>query len=296
MKHSGGFEKKFGKYAIQNLSLVLIICYGVGYIFQWTYPSMLSYLYLNPYEIVFHGQVWRLFTWLIVPPSSFDIFTLLMLYFYYSLGTTLERTWGTYRYNVYIFSGVLFTILGAFLLFAYTAVFKNSSATAATLWVFWGDFGGYSLAALFSTFYVNMSIFLAFGSTYPNMQVLMFFLIPVKIKILGIIYGALLVFQFFNGSIAHKIVIAASLMNFIVFFIGSRGKIHMSPRQAKRRQEFRREVKKTVRSTRHKCAICGRTEETNPELQFRFCSKCDGNYEYCEEHIFTHTHVKFEKK
>ncbi|MDE6892800.1 MAG: hypothetical protein K2P30_05500 [Lachnospiraceae bacterium] len=296
MKHSGGFEKKFGKYAIQNLSLVLIICYGVGYIFQWTYPSMLSYLYLNPYEIVFHGQVWRLFTWLIVPPSSFDIFTLLMLYFYYSLGTTLERTWGTYRYNVYIFSGVLFTILGAFLLFAYTAVFKNSSATAATLWVLWGDFGGYSLAALFSTFYVNMSIFLAFASTYPNMQVLMFFLIPVKIKILGIIYGALLVFQFFNGSIAHKIVIAASLMNFIVFFIGSRGKIHMSPRQAKRRQEFRREVKKTVRSTRHKCAICGRTEETNPELQFRFCSKCDGNYEYCEEHIFTHTHVKFEKK
>ena len=296
MKHSGGFEKKFGKYAIQNLSLVLIICYGVGYIFQWTYPSMLSYLYLNPYEIVFHGQVWRLFTWLIVPPSSFDIFTLLMLYFYYSLGTTLERTWGTYRYNVYIFSGVLFTILGAFLLFAYTAMFKNSSATAATLWVLWGDFGGYSLAALFSTFYVNMSIFLAFASTYPNMQVLMFFLIPVKIKILGIIYGALLVFQFFNGSIAHKIVIAASLMNFIVFFIGSRGKIHMSPRQAKRRQEFRREVKKTVRSTRHKCAICGRTEETNPELQFRFCSKCDGNYEYCEEHIFTHTHVKFEKK
>ena len=291
MKHSGGFEKKFGKYAIQNLSLVLIICYGVGYIFQWTYPSMLSYLYLNPYEIVFHGQVWRLFTWLIVPPSSFDIFTLLMLYFYYSLGTTLERTWGTYRYNVYIFSGVLFTILGAFLLFAYTAVFKNSSATAATLWVLWGDFGGYSLAALFSTFYVNMSIFLAFASTYPNMQVLMFFLIPVKIKILGIIYGALLVFQFFNGSIAHKIVIAASLMNFIVFFIGSRGKIHMSPRQAKRRQEFRREVKKTVRSTRHKCAICGRTEDDDPNLEFRFCSKCDGNYEYCQDHLFTHEHI-----
>lgn len=108
---SDKFEKKFGKYAINNLSMVLIICYAFGYLFYWMYPNMLSYLYLNPYEIIFHGQVWRLFTWLVIPPSRFDFFTLLMLYFYYSLGTTLERTWGTYRYNVYIFSGMFFTIL-----------------------------------------------------------------------------------------------------------------------------------------------------------------------------------------
>ncbi len=242
---------------------------------------------------MYHGQIWRLVTWLIVPPSGFDFFTLLMLYFYYSLGTTLERTWGTYRYNVYIFSGVLFTILGAFLLFVYTLIFKESSQTAAQLWVLWGGFGTFPyLAAMFSTFYVNMSIFLAFAGTYPNMQVMLFFMIPIKIRILGIIYGALLVFQFLTGTIADKIIIAASLMNFIVFFITGRGKVHMSPKQAKRRQEFRREVKKTTRSTRHKCAICGRTDETNPELQFRFCSKCAGNYEYCEDHIFTHTHVK----
>lgn len=272
---------------------MLIICYGVGYIFEWMYPELLSYLYLNPYEIVFHGQIWRLFTWLVVPPSSFDIFTLLMLYFYYSLGTTLERTWGTYRYNVYIFSGILFTILGAFLLFGYAALFKDSTETGAVLWALWGTTGYLSpLAAMFSTFYVNMSIFLAFASTYPNMQVLVFFLIPVKIKILGIIYGALLVFQFLTGSVVNKVVIAASLMNFIVFFITGRGKVHMTPKQAKRRQEFRREVKKTTKVTRHKCAICGRTDETNPELQFRYCSKCEGNYEYCEDHIFTHTHVK----
>lgn len=293
MKKSGSFERKFGKYAIKNLSLVLIMCYAVGYIFTWMYPTMLTYLYLNPYEIVFHGQIWRLVTWLVVPPSRFDFFTLLMLYFYYSLGTTLERTWGTYRYNVYIFSGVLFTILGAFLLFGYTAVFQHEVSWITAVSELWGNYGVYPpLAARFSTYYVNMSIFLAFACTYPNMQVMLFFLLPIRIKILGIIYGALLVFQFLTGSIADRFVIAASLMNFIVFFITSRGKIHMSPKQAKRRQEFRREVKKTVKTTRHKCAICGRTEETNPELQFRFCSKCDGNYEYCEEHIFTHTHVK----
>jgi hypothetical protein len=223
-----------------------------------------------------------------VPPSSFDFFTLLMLYFYYSLGTTLERTWGTYRYNVYIFSGVLFTVLGAFLLFAYTWVFLGSEGVAL-----WGTYQGYSpMASMFSTYYVNMSIFLAFAATYPNMQILLFFFIPIKIKIMGIIYGALLIYQFAAGGVAIRFVIGASLMNFVVFFFTSRGRIHMSPRQVKRRQEFRKEVKKTTKITRHKCAICGRTEETNPELEFRFCSKCDGNYEYCQEHLFTHTHVK----
>ncbi len=275
MKSPGNFEKKFGKYAVKNLSLVLILCYAFGYLFQWIYPDLLSYLYLNPYEIVFHGQIWRLVTWMVVPPSRFDFFTLLMLYFYYSLGTTLERTWGTYRYNVYIFSGMLFTIAGSFLLFGYTLLF-----------------GGEAGIAMFSTYYVNMSIFLAFASTYPNMQVLLFFFIPIKIKILGVIYGALLVFEFITGSIANKIVIAASLMNFVVFFLGGRGKVHMTPRQAKRQHEFKRDVKKAAKAARHKCAICGRTDETNPELEFRFCSKCDGNYEYCQDHLFTHTHVK----
>ncbi len=295
MKLSHNFERKFGKYAIRNLSLVLIICYAFGYMFQWIYPNLLSYLYLNPYEIVFHGQIWRLFTWLIVPPGGFDIFTLLMLYFYYSLGTTLERTWGTYRYNVYIFSGILFTILGAFLLFAYTLlrdVFGGGNGAFTALWMINDSY--MSLAPMFSTYYVNMSIFLASASTYPNMQLLLFFFIPIKIKIMGMIYGALLVFEFITGGIADRFVIAASLMNFIVFFIAGRGKVHMSPRQARRRQEFKREVKKTTKSTRHKCAVCGRTDETNPELEFRFCSKCEGSYEYCQDHIFTHTHVKRE--
>ena len=182
--------------------------------------------------------------------------------------------------------------MGAFLLFGYTAVFQNEVDTKLALYALWGmDVSG-NLARGFSTYYVNMSIFLAFASTYPNMQVLMFFLLPIRIKILGIIYGALLVYQFLMGSIADQFVIAASLMNFIVFFITGRGQVHMTPRQARRRQEFKREVKKTTRITRHKCAVCGRTEETNPELEFRFCSKCQGNYEYCQDHIFTHTHIK----
>ena len=294
MKSQGSFERKFGKYAIKNLSLVLIICYAFGYLFEWIYPDFLHFLYLNPYKIIFRGQIWRLVTWLVVPPSGFDFFTLLMLYFYYSIGTTLERTWGTYRYNVYIFSGALFTILGAFLLLGYTMLFQTDVFTAL------GEDYFTIVSGMFSTYYVNMSIFLAFAATFPNMQVLLFFILPIKVKVLGIVYGAILIYQFIVGygtnlavlNVANRFVIAASLMNFIVFFLTSRGKIRMTPKQVKRRQEFRREVKKSVKITRHKCAICGRTEETNPELEFRFCSKCDGNYEYCQDHLFTHTHVK----
>ena len=107
------FEKKFGKYAISNLSLILILCYVVGYVIQLINSDFLLYLTLNPYAIL-HGQVWRLFTWIIVPPSSLDPFTIIMLLFYYNIGTTLERTWGVYRYNVYILSGMLFTVIGSF--------------------------------------------------------------------------------------------------------------------------------------------------------------------------------------
>ena len=102
------FERKFGKYAIRNLSFVLVLCYAVGYVLQLAGGGglVLSYLTLNPYAIL-HGQIWRLVTWVLIPPSSGGLFfTLLMLYFYCSLGTSLERTWGTYRYNVYLFQEI----------------------------------------------------------------------------------------------------------------------------------------------------------------------------------------------
>ena len=100
------FEKKFGKYAIKNISLMLIMCYAVGYAIQFIGDGFLNFLTLDPYKIL-HGQIWRIVTWIIVPPSSFSIFTIIMLFFYYSVGTTLERTWGAYRYNLYLFSGML---------------------------------------------------------------------------------------------------------------------------------------------------------------------------------------------
>lgn len=280
------FEKKFGKYAIPNLTLVLIACYVVGYLIQAINGTFLYYLTLDPYQIL-HGQIWRLFTWVIVPPDSLDFFTIIMLYFYYSLGTMLERTWGTYRYNVYIFSGMVFTIIGSFLCMGYVYL-TNGEALAypgAAEYIF-------SIASTaFSTYYINLSIFMAFAATYPDMQVLLMFVIPVKMKVMGILDGVLLVFSFLTGGTFTKFAIVACMFNFIVFYFSSRRRI-ASPKQMKRQTEFKQQVRKSAAITKHKCAICGRTDEDDPALEFRFCSKCNGNYEYCQNHLFTHEHVK----
>ena len=287
------FEKKFGKYAIPNISLMLILCYAVGYVLQLISPVFLNFLTLDPYAIL-HGQIWRIFTWILVPPDSLDIFTLLMLYFYYSVGTSLERYWGTFRYNVYLLRGMLLTVLTSFVVMGVSYLIYGPQL--ADPQVAEAVFAMYS--KLFSTYYINMSILLAFAATFPNVQVLLMFVIPVKMKWLGVVYGVMLLLQFINGTgfllgnLFYRSAIAVSLINFAIFFIMSRNKIHMTPKQMKRRQQFKQEVKRSAPVTRHKCAICGRTDADDENLEFRFCSKCEGTYEYCQDHLFTHEHVK----
>lgn len=280
------FERKFSKYAIPNLTLMLILCYVVGYIITAVNANFLNFLTLDPYKIL-HGQIWRLFTWVIVPPSGLDIFTIIMLYFYYSLGTTLERTWGTYRYNVYILSGMLFTILGSFLCMGYIYLTNGDVLASAEVAEYLFSMG----FTAFSTYYINLSIFLAFAATYPDMQVLLMFVIPVKMKWMGILDAVLMVLSFIQGGTFTKFAIVASLLNFIVFYLTSR-KTVISPKQIKRRADFKQQVHRTTAGPRHKCAICGRTEADDSSLEFRYCSKCNGNYEYCQNHLFTHEHVK----
>lgn len=297
------WEKKFGKYAIPNLTIVLIGCYVAGYILQTFAPNVLGLLTLNPYAVL-HGQIWRLFTWIISPPSSSNIFfTLIMLLFYFSLGTSLERVWGTWQYNVYIFTGIFLTVLGSFLCMGIVYLITGSMdpKVASTLFA-----GG---AAYISTYYINMSIFLAYAATFPEAQILLMFIIPVKVKWMGWIYGAIMVvdvLQITRQSIVllsqgnlfgavylfMGIAIVASLINFAILKIRNGKHVHLGPKQIKRRAEFKQDIRRNPKITRHKCAVCGQTEEDNPSLEFRFCSKCNGNYEYCQHHLFTHEHVK----
>lgn len=270
-------ERKFGRYALSNLSLYIVVTYAAGYILSLTSSGLMNYLTLEPYYIM-RGQVWRLVSWLLIPPGRLNIFTIITLLFYYSVGNTLERTWGTFRYNVYIFSGIFMTIVGAFLLYFL--------------------YGGRVLmGSAFSTYYISMSIFLAFAATYPNMQVYLYGIIPLKVKWLGYLDGILLLVQLVQSGWAIRVVIICSLLNFIVFFFSSGSMRRFRPGEIHRRQQFQKAVHKSqVRPNgtvaRHKCAICGRTELDGDHLEFRYCSKCKGNYEYCQDHLFTHTHVK----
>ncbi len=271
MKFFTKLENKYGRYAIKNLPIVIIALYVVGYIIQIFQPRLLNYLYLSP-RLILHGQIWRLISWLIIPPYSLSIWILITLYFYYSIGRTLEQTWGAFRFNVYIFSGVIFTILCSFVLY-----FVTGLETASV-----------------STYYICMSIFLAFAVTYPNMQVLLMMIIPIKVKWLGVLYGILILVNFIQSGWVTRITIFASLLNFVIYFLITRNTYHYNPREVRRRTQFKREVKKVQPKgeTRHRCAVCGRTEKDGANLEFRYCSKCDGNYEYCQDHLFTHEHIK----
>lgn len=278
MNFMNKLERKFGRYALTNLSLYMVMTYAAGYILELVTPQVLNYLTLEPVMIL-HGQIWRIFSWLLIPPSSQNIFfTVITLMFYYSIGTSLERTWGAFRYNVYIFSGIFMTIIGAFIL---------NFALGGNV---------YGFGVLFSTYYISMSIFLAYAATYPNNQVLFMMIIPLKIKWLGVAYGAMILVEMIQTNWAVRVAIICSLMNFIIFFLMTRNMNRYHPKEVRRRKEFQKAVHRSQVNkngiTKHKCAICGRTENDGEHLEFRFCSKCNGNYEYCQDHLFTHTHVR----
>lgn len=296
--HYGGrgpLQRFLQKYAVSNLSLVIIMCYGFGYLLQYVNASFLNYLTLNPYAIC-HGQIWRLVTWVLVPPDTSNIlFIVIAMMFYYSIGTSLERVWGTYTYNVYIWLGIGITIIGAFVVMAVSYILAGTAGISLT-----GESAAVYFAAIsryFSTYYVNMSIFLAYALTFPDAVVLLWFIIPVKVKWLGVLYGVLLAWDFVSTAMRGGwfvcVAMAASLANFLIFWLRSGKMRRFSPRERKRRADFTDASKMRPKAgqARHRCAICGRTELDDPTLEFRYCSRCEGNYEFCQDHLFRHQHA-----
>ena len=285
MKFIDKLERKFGRFGIPNLTIYMIVCYVIGYALMIVNPGILNWLSLEPAYIL-RGQVWRLVTWVLYPPSTSGVlwFAIAVLFFYYPIGTSLERTIGTFKYTLYILSGVVFTILGAFILYFLLG-------------------GNVLVGNVFSTYYISLSTFLAYAMCYPDIQVLLMFIIPVKMKWMAIFYVVIVVYEMIQYVMAGAwylvIPIVASLLNFIIFYFGTKDFSRYNPKEIHRRNEFRRAMEPQGRMksgsgsvTKHKCAICGRTELDDPNLEFRFCSRCNGNYEYCQDHLFTHTHVK----
>ena len=276
-------EKKFGKYAIPNLMYYIIVLYGIGFVLYMVNPQFFfTYLSMNP-EAIMHGQVWRLVTFIMQPESSNIFMTLLILYVYFLIGNQLEMVLGTFRFNFFYFSGIFLHILAAMLM--YFAM-------------------GISLPI--GILQLNMSMFLTYATLFPDVEFRIWFTIPIKGKWLAWAEMAFLLFsivrvflpayrnspqlvQYMMGSLEAT----ASLVNFLLFFfLAKRGM-----KYAKHKRDFKKKLKQAKpvdygSGAKHKCAVCGRTELDDPHLEFRYCSKCNGNYEYCQDHLFTHTHVK----
>lgn len=281
MKFLDKLERKYGRYAISGLMRYVIILSIAGTIIGLFAPNFYNQWLCLDFEKIFQGQVWRLFTYILEPGLSLNLGFIspismllycLELYFYYWIGNSLESVWGSFRFNMYYISGFVLNIIAAAIIyFAFGVSFPAGLD------------------------YINQCLFLAVAVLFPDIQVLFMFFIPLKIKWLGYLYGGMLAYQIISylihGMYPMAIALIVATGNFLLFFFSSRNYKRVSPKQVKRRVVYRKEVREAKGITRHKCAVCGRTELDDENLEFRFCSKCDGNYEYCMHHLFTHEHI-----
>lgn len=300
MKWFAKLERKFARYAIRNLMRYMVAISLAGTLIGFINPGIYyNYLSLNIYEVL-HGQVWRLVTFLLYPSVSLEsgsfliniLFYGLMLYVYFWIGGVLERVWGSFRFNAFYFTGILLSIL-ATVIYYFVLIRANGSFLEPQI--------GYQLAMYIDLGNLNLSMFLVFAFLFPDTQFLLYFIIPVKAKWLGYLYLAFNVYEIITcfqsrdfRNIMMMLLIVAALIDFAIFYTIARNPqgLGAAVRQKKRRVVYKNTAQKQSAGPRHKCAICGRTEVDSPQLEFRYCSKCEGNYEYCSDHLFTHEHVR----
>ena len=271
------------RFGIPNLMRVIVIgnvaVYVLMLLTQANDANALSFLTFN-LNALLHGEVWRLVTFVFVPAYSSPFALLISLYFYYWIGSTLERQWGTAKFNLYYISGALLAVLGVVLASLITG---NPYLTAA------------------GTGYVNLSMFFAFAFLFPDTTVLLFFILPVRMKWLAYLDGALFAFDIIKAIGAHNwagvVLPIVALLNFAVFiwpevhYLKERAKYQNSRKTVQFRQAQQQQAKQAQQQGyRHKCAVCGRTDTDYPDLQFRYCSKCVGYHCFCQDHIFNHVH------
>ncbi len=280
----GKMERKFGRYAIPNIMKYLIVLYAGGYFLYMINPMFyLNYLVLD-WGAVLHGQIWRLLTFLMQPPSASIFMVALLLYIYYMIGMQLENALGTFRFNFYLLTGIVLHIVASLIVYLTTGMVISPSVE-----------------------YLNLSFFFVFAMLFPDAQFLLFFAIPIKGKWIALIDGFYFLWAIISPFLpAYKgtgygamMAALASILNVLICYLLSRNMHAYSPKEVKRRRDYQRKVQQAQKpehvyenGARHKCAVCGRTELDDPNLEFRYCSKCNGNYEYCQDHLFTHTHVK----
>ena len=270
---------------ISNLMLYIALGNALVYLMSMIdRTNTLYYILCFDREAILQGQVWRLLTYALTFDSGNILYTAIALICYYSLGRAIENAWGTFRFNLFYLTGILMMDIYCMI------------------------FGGYATAG-----YLNLSLFLAYATMYPDAQFLLMFIIPVKAWIFALLDLALVLIGLLGNPFPYNLFSVISLANYFLFF----GKDVLNVIPVSWRMNARRLFKKggskkqkaktipfpnagsyqaTVATPKapytHKCTVCGRTDLTNPELEFRYCSRCKGYFCYCQDHINNHNHVE----
>lgn len=252
----------FGRFAIDRLTTYIVGGMAIVFVLAYARPDFLGLLTLDPSMVL--RQPWRLVTYLFIPTSSKLIWILFSLYWTWLVGNNLENEWGAFKLNVYYLLGAVGTTAAAL-------ITKEPQGN----------------------FWLNTSLFFAFATVFPNYEILLFFVVPIRVKWLGLLTFALVAYEFILGDIGAKAAIAVAFGNYLLFFGGTllalaRGK-KLEMTQASRRQAFAAPEREPEAESERKCAICGAKQADGADIRVCTCEKCGGvPRELCLEHARAH--------
>jgi membrane associated rhomboid family serine protease len=248
--------------AVPNLTLYLVAGQTFFYLtFMLGLLDPVRFIYVP--ELVLEGQVWRLVTFVFMPPATSWIFIAFALYFLFFTGRTLEEQWGVVRYNLFVLTGYVLTVGLSFI----------------------------TPGAVGTNVFIAGSIFLAFAYLYPDFVLYIFLILPVKIKWMALVTWVIYAYSFFTGGVATKLSVVASVGNFLLFFGRDLWLDAKTGRRRMQAQAARLREASTEQEPRHRCHVCGKDSNQYPQMDFRYCSQCAGDQCYCPDHIRNHVHV-----
>ena len=275
------FCHKHSRFGIPGLMKYIVFISAVVFIIYRmdTTSTLISLLVFHP-ALILRGEVWRLFTWLFLPLNGDFIFTAIMLYFYFFIGTTLEREWGTAKFTIYYIFGILLNLIYGFVINYIPGIYPFLAPN-----------------------FINLSMFFAFAVLFPDQRMMLFFFIPIKVKWLAMVNAAFFIYSIVSDLIVGNIVVAllpiVALLNFFIM-CGHDLTMLLKPTTKRRSPQainFKKAAKQARREQsseqfKHKCAVCGKTDTEYPNLEFRYCSRCNGYHCFCIEHINKHVHFQ----
>ena len=286
-------RRRFNRFCIEHRSkgipnLMMYISLGCALVYlmtQFTQSTLLYSLLIFDRQAILQGQVWRLFTYPLTFYNSNLLLMAVALFCYYSIGRAMEHIWGTLRFTLFYFCGIVMMDIWCML------------------------FGGRA-----DVTYLNLSLFLSYATMFPDAQFLLFFIIPIKAWIFALFDLLLVIYGLFVYPFPMNFFSVISLANYFLFFgkdvlnvLPMSWRIKAQRSIQKKEHEYRQDRPKVVPfpnaaaqesaapkqqpNYTHKCTVCGRTDVSNPELEFRYCSRCSGYHCYCEDHINNHSHI-----